>query len=159
MATPLPPQSISTQSVRASRHAHDCRALTLAAQDGLLKEGFFFIPSLGGPATIEQQLSGEGLSWLVPFVNGAPPIGWEDTAKYLVLPVLLVASQYASLQISAPPNSDDPSVQQTQAILKYLPILIGTPPPPLSAASSVDASVDCPSSGVCAHQRTPGVGM
>eukprot|EP00892_Ulva_mutabilis_P003407 jgi/Ulvmu1/1438/UM011_0168.1 len=101
------------------------RALTLAAQDGLLQEGFFFIPSLGGPATIEQQLAGEGLNWLVPFVNGAPPIGWEDTAKYLVLPVLLVLSQYASLQISSPPNSDDPSVQQTQAILKYLPILIG----------------------------------
>lgn len=113
-----------------------CRALTLAAQDGLLQEGFFFVPSLGGPATIDQQLAGQGLSWLVPFVDGAPPIGWVDTAKYLVLPIALVASQYASLAISSPPNSDDPSVQQTQAILKYLPILIGAaPPPPVAAVS------------------------
>ena len=104
------------------------RALTLAAQDGLLKEGFFFIPSLGGPTTVEQQLANQGMQWLFPFVDGQPPLGWEDTAKYLVLPVLLVASQYASLQISQPPKSDDPATQQTQAILKYIPVLIGAPP-------------------------------
>jgi YidC/Oxa1 family membrane protein insertase len=102
-----------------------CSALTLAAQDGLLNEGFFFIPSLGGPATIEQQLAGQGLNWLVPFVDGVPPLGWETTAKYLALPILLVASQYASMSISQPANSDDPSVKQTQAILRYLPIMIG----------------------------------
>jgi YidC/Oxa1 family membrane protein insertase len=104
-----------------------CRALTLAAQDGLLKEGFFFVPSLGGPATIEQQLAGQGLNWLVPFVNGEPPLGWESTVKYLALPVLLVVSQYLSMQIMQPAQSDDPSVKQTQAILKWLPLMIGAP--------------------------------
>lgn len=102
------------------------RALTLAAQDGLLSEGFFFIPSLGGPATIEQQLAGQGMSWLFPFVDGQPPLGWQVTAAYLVLPVLLVISQSASMKIMQPQSAtDDPSVQQTQAILKWLPLLIG----------------------------------
>lgn len=97
----------------------------MAAQDGLLQEGFFFVPSLGGPATIDQQLNGQGMSWLIPFVDGAPPLGWVTTLKYVALPVLLVASQYASMSISQPADSDDPSVKQTQAILKYLPIMIG----------------------------------
>lgn len=100
------------------------RALTLAAEDGLLKEGFFFIPSLAGPTTIDAQMSNQGMAWLFPFTDGAPPLGWEDTARYLVLPVLLVLSQYASMQLSQP-KTDDPSMKQTQAILRFLPIMIG----------------------------------
>ena len=33
---------------------------------------------------------GNSTAWLFPFVDGQPPIGWEDAARYLVLPVLLV---------------------------------------------------------------------
>lgn len=123
------------QSTTSQDHL-PCRALTLAAQDGLLNEGFFFIPSLGGPATIDQQLAGNGLNWLVPFVDGVPPLGWETTIKYLALPVLLVASQYASMSISQPANSDDPQVKQTQAILRYLPIMIGACHRKLSSSAS-----------------------
>ena len=39
-------------------------------------------------------------NWLFPFVNGAPPIGWHDASAYLVLPVLLVVSQYVSQKVS-----------------------------------------------------------
>jgi len=35
---------------------------------GLLTEGFFWIPSLGGPTTIAARQSGSGISWLFPFV-------------------------------------------------------------------------------------------
>lgn len=100
------------------------RALTLAAQDGLLNDSFFWIPSLGGPTTVDQQLAGTGLSWLWPFVDGQPPLGWTDTIAYLILPILLVVSQSVSQKIISPP-SDDPAQQQTQAILKYIPLLIG----------------------------------
>ena len=31
--------------------------------------------------------------------DGHPPLGWSDTLAYLVLPVLLVVSQYISVQI------------------------------------------------------------
>ncbi|GLC33769.1 hypothetical protein PLESTM_000109200 [Pleodorina starrii] len=96
-------------------------ALSNAAKAGLLTEGFFWIPSLSGPTTI-----GGGLEWLFPFQDGHPPVGWANAAAYLVMPVLLVASQYASQKIiSTTQNSNDPAQQQSQAILKFLPLMIG----------------------------------
>jgi len=41
-----------------------------------------------------------------------------------VLPVLLIVSQYASQKIISPPSTD-PQQQQTQNILKFLPLMIG----------------------------------
>ncbi|KAF8071109.1 ALB3.2 [Scenedesmus sp. PABB004] len=100
------------------------RALTKAADDGLLTSGFFWIPSLGGPTSIAARQAGSGLNWLFPFVDGAPPIGWHDAGAYLVLPVLLVVSQWASQKIVSP-QSSDPAQQQTQAILSFIPFMIG----------------------------------
>ncbi|KAL8146147.1 hypothetical protein AgCh_004034 [Apium graveolens] len=80
------------------------QALSNVANEGLLTEGFFWIPSLGGPTSIAARQSGSGVSWLIPFVDGHPPLGWHDTAAYLVLPVLLVASQYFSMEIMKPPQ-------------------------------------------------------
>ena len=65
-----------------------------------------------------------GGSWLYPLQNGAPPIGWHDASAYLVLPVLLVVSQYVSQKIISPPSTD-PNQQSTQWILKFLPLMIG----------------------------------
>jgi hypothetical protein len=69
-------------------------------------------------------LQGSGLSWLFPFVDGHPPIGWHDAGLYLVLPALLVLSQFASQKLVTPQNTD-PAQQQTQAILGFLPFMIG----------------------------------
>ena len=104
------------------------RALQLAASDGLLSEGFFFVPSLGGPTTTAQQAANQGMSWLIPFQDGAPPLGWATTGQYLILPVLLVISQYASLQISQPKGPQDPAQATTQRILKFIPLMIGASP-------------------------------
>ncbi|OEL31602.1 ALBINO3-like protein 1, chloroplastic [Dichanthelium oligosanthes] len=57
--------------------------------------------------------------------DGHPPLGWSDTSAYLVLPVLLVISQYISAQVMQPPQSNDPSQQGAQAVTKFLPLLIG----------------------------------
>jgi YidC/Oxa1 family membrane protein insertase len=150
----------------ASHHHRHPRALTKAADDGLLTAGFFWIPSLGGPtdmaarqavraasftgasASARAQLAahthsstmpalrrlhlvhtpqGSGLAWLFPFVDGAPPIGWHDAVSYLILPVLLIISQWASQKLVTPPNND-PAQQQTQAILGFLPLMIGESP-------------------------------
>lgn len=80
------------------------QALSNVANEGLLTEGFFWIPSLGGPTTIAARQSGAGISWLFPLVDGHPPLGWHDTAAYLVLPVLLVVSQYVSMELMKPPQ-------------------------------------------------------
>ena len=34
--------------------------------------------------------AGAGIGWLYPLVDGAPAVGWEMAARYLVLPALLV---------------------------------------------------------------------
>ncbi|EYU30591.1 hypothetical protein MIMGU_mgv1a006893mg [Erythranthe guttata] len=102
------------------------RALSNVADEGLLTEGFFWIPSLSGPTTIAARQTGSGTSWLFPFIDGHPPLGWSDTLAYLVLPVLLVISQYVSIQIMQPPQqSNDPNVKTSQAITKLLPLMIG----------------------------------
>ncbi|CAK9188305.1 unnamed protein product [Ilex paraguariensis] len=101
------------------------QALSNVANEGLLTEGFFWIPSLGGPTTIAARQSGSGISWLFPFVDGHPPLGWHDTAAYLVLPVLLVVSQYVSMEIMKPPQTDDPAQKNTLLVFKFLPIMIG----------------------------------
>ncbi|KAF8708764.1 hypothetical protein HU200_030151 [Digitaria exilis] len=61
----------------------------------------------------------------VILLDGHPPLGWSDTLAYLVLPVLLVISQYISAQVMQPPQSNDPSQQGAQAVTKFLPLLIG----------------------------------
>eukprot|EP00250_Pteridium_aquilinum_P018578 c24124_g1_i1 orf=245-1714(+) len=101
------------------------RALSNVATEGLLTEGFFWIPSLSGPTSIAARQSGSGITWLFPFVDGQPPLGWGDTIAYLVLPVLLVISQFVSMQLMQTPQSDDPNQKNTQIILKFLPLMIG----------------------------------
>lgn len=101
------------------------QALSNVANEGLLTEGFFWIPSLGGPTSIAARQSGSGISWLFPFVDGHPPLGWHDTAAYLVLPVLLIVSQYVSMEIMKPPQTDDPAQKNTLLIFKFLPLMIG----------------------------------
>ncbi|KAG8387818.1 hypothetical protein BUALT_Bualt02G0060700 [Buddleja alternifolia] len=101
------------------------QALSNVANEGLLTEGFFWIPSLGGPTSIAARQSGSGISWLFPFVDGHPPLGWHDTAAYLVLPVLLVLSQYVSMEIMKPPQTDDPAQKNTLLVFKFLPLMIG----------------------------------
>ncbi|KAK7312478.1 hypothetical protein VNO77_36370 [Canavalia gladiata] len=100
------------------------QALSNVANEGLFTEGFFWIPSLGGPTTIAARQSGAGISWLFPFVDGHPPLGWQDTAAYLVLPILLVVSQYISMEIMKPPETD-PSQKTSLLVFKFLPLMIG----------------------------------
>lgn len=102
------------------------RALSNVANEGLLTEGFFWIPSLAGPTTIAARQTGGGTTWLFPFTDGHPPLGWSDTLAYLVLPVLLVASQYISVQLMQPAQqSNDPNLKSSQALTKLLPLMIG----------------------------------
>jgi len=97
------------------------RSLLNLAKADKLTESFLWLPSLEGPVADYTQ----GISWLKDnWVDGHPPLGWHDTLCYLVLPVLLVISQYASTALLTP-KTDDPAQQQSQAILKFLPLMIG----------------------------------
>jgi YidC/Oxa1 family membrane protein insertase len=51
-------------------------------------------------------------------------MGWENTIPFLILPVFLVISQFASMQLMQPKNQD-PEQQQANFVLKLLPLMIG----------------------------------
>ena len=108
------------------------RALSNVAADGTLADGFYWIPSLSGPTSVAAQRAGTGTAWLLPLdpITHAPPGGWAAAAPYLVLPVLLVAAQYASSAIISPaPTADkddtSPGALAGKALVGGLPLMVG----------------------------------
>ena len=63
-------------------------------------------------------------SLLLNRVDGTPPLGWDDTLAFLILPLFLVISQFVSMELMQP-KTTDPTQQQTNVILKVLPLMIG----------------------------------
>ncbi len=88
-------------------------ALIQLSNEGLLTDGFFWIPSLAGPVSYEQA----SIEWL-----------WSSdmltVISYLILPVLLVVSQMYMQQMLTPPTTD-PQQQQIQQMMKFMPLMFG----------------------------------
>eukprot|EP00667_Euglena_gracilis_P006530 EG_transcript_6586 len=88
------------------------RALRDLAAENLLDQPFLFLPSLEGP--VFDLPATELSSWLTS--GTLPP---NEVAAYLALPVMLVASQYASTALQKVPG------QETPAWVNYLPLMTG----------------------------------
>jgi YidC/Oxa1 family membrane protein insertase len=106
------------------------RGVRLLAMDGKLDEPFLWIPSLQGPVTAESDY--RGMDWLIQgWVDGVPPLGWETTLAFLVMPVALVLGQSLTMKALQPPVDENQSdeereqMEKTQGILKFLPLMIG----------------------------------
>lgn len=56
------------------------------------------------PPSLFPNQQGAGMSWLFPFVDGHPPIGWANAGAYLAMPILLILSQYATMKLVSPPQ-------------------------------------------------------
>lgn len=93
------------------------QSLTQLSHEGLLYEGFLWIPSLAGP--VVDQTGGIGWLWPLP-----PSIGWASALAYLVLPVLLVVSQFYMQQMMTPPNPD-PQQASMNSMMKIMPLMFG----------------------------------
>lgn len=98
------------------------RALINLSNEGLLNEGFFWIPSLAGP--VSTQGASFPPEWIWPLVGGVPPLGWSATIAYLILPILLVVSQVYMQQMMTPPSTD-PQQQSMQQVMKFMPLMFG----------------------------------
>lgn len=94
------------------------RALIELSHEGLLYEGFLWIPSLAGPVVGMDRWP----TWI--FFWGPEFIGWGPALAYLVLPVLLVASQFYMQQMMTPPSTD-PQQASMQQMMKFMPIMFG----------------------------------
>jgi YidC/Oxa1 family membrane protein insertase len=108
------------------------RALINGSLDGAFTEPFFIVPSLGGPTYDTFAGNTGGISWLWPFdpVTHAPPIGWPSAQKYLVLPTLLVVSQYVTSVILPPTQPEDgekenQTAENVKVLTKVLPLFVG----------------------------------
>lgn len=96
------------------------RAVLSLAKENKLNEPFLWLPNLEGP-TYGADPS-HASDWLFSgWVNGAPSLGWDDTLAFLTIPVILVLSQFASMQIMTPKVEG----QEQPAFVKFLPLLIG----------------------------------
>jgi YidC/Oxa1 family membrane protein insertase len=95
------------------------RAVLDLAKEDKLNEGFLWLPSLEGPVYDADPTKGS--QWLFNWVDGAPALGWDDTLAFLVLPVLLVISQFVSMELMTPKDQQ----QQGNIVLKLLPLMIG----------------------------------
>lgn len=106
------------------------RSVLNLALNNKIDQSFFWIPSLEGPTFAE----GRGLGWLLgneefglSWVDGVPPLGWETTALYCVVPIALVFTQALSLSLTTPKptGEEDASAKRLMLTLKFLPLLIG----------------------------------
>merc|ERR1712183_819232 len=78
------------------------RAVLDLANNNKLDEAFLWLPSLEGPVYGADPTKGS--AWLFDgWVNGVPSLGWEETIGFLVLPVVLVVSQFLSMELMATP--------------------------------------------------------
>ena len=96
------------------------RAVLDLAKENKLDEPFLWLPNLEGPVYGADPTKGS--AWLFEgWSNGAPSLGWDDTIAFLILPVFLVVSQFVSMEIMTPKDSQ----QQGNVVLKLLPLMIG----------------------------------
>jgi len=99
------------------------RAINSLAQKNVhFKEPFLWIPSLSGPVDAGQP----SLDWLTKSQfpdHFEPLIGWEQAGRYLILPAMLVVSQFFTQQQASPNQA------QQQGPLQYVtnvfPFIIG----------------------------------
>jgi YidC/Oxa1 family membrane protein insertase len=110
------------------------RGIRNLAQDGVLKEPFLWIPSLEGPVSPPDF---KGMDWLTQgweTIDGipTPQLGWETTLAFLIMPVILVLGQSLTMRVMTPAvdtetmsEQEAQTADQTQGILKFLPLLIG----------------------------------
>lgn len=96
------------------------RAILNLAKEDKLEESFLWLPNLEGPTYGADPAHGS--DWILKnWVDGAPTLGWDDTAAFLTIPVILVISQFLSMQLMQPKVEG----QEQPAILKVLPLMIG----------------------------------
>jgi len=100
------------------------RAVFTLAKENKLDESFLWLPSLEGP--VYGADPAHGTDWILKNWDGTTPsLGWHDTLAFLSLPIMLVVSQLISQELMQPKPAPGAPQSDTNAILKFLPFLIG----------------------------------
>jgi len=100
------------------------RAVLNLASENRLDEPFLWLPSLEGP-TYGAAL-GKGNDWLTKgLVDGVPSLGWANTAAFLTIPIILVASQAVSIELNKKGQTAEQMAQTDNIVFKLLPLFLG----------------------------------
>merc|ERR1719440_879762 len=76
------------------------KSINYLTEADALEEPFLWLPNLEGPT-----FGNRGMDWITNFSewhDGAPPLGWDNTIRFLALPVILVVTQKVSLELNKP---------------------------------------------------------
>lgn len=100
------------------------RAVLALAKQDKLNEPFLFLPNLEGPTYGADPAQAN--EWITKgWVDGVPSLGWEDTIAFLILPVFLVVTQFASMQLMQPQPGPDGTAPEQPFFVKLLPLMFG----------------------------------
>jgi YidC/Oxa1 family membrane protein insertase len=78
---------------------------------------FFIIPDLHCPSCSQWP---SGVGWLWPFKDGQPPVGWETALPYLILPVLLIATQLIMQKLTPTATAGGGNQAQTMGTISIV---------------------------------------
>jgi len=99
------------------------RAVLALAKDDKLNEPFLWLPSLEGP--VYGADPAHGSDWIMQGWNDfQPALGWSDTLAFLSIPVILIISQFLSMELMQPKNPDG-TAPEANPVIKFLPLVIG----------------------------------
>lgn len=100
------------------------RAVLALAKDNALDESFLWLPSLEGP-TYGAEL-GKGNDWLTKSLfELTPPLGWENTAAFATIPLILIATQAVSIELNKQGQTPEQQAQTDNLVFKLLPLMLG----------------------------------
>lgn len=99
------------------------RSLSNLVAEGKLSEPFLWLPSLEGPI-----YGKASLDWFTSIFTLNPKLGWEDTLRFLSLPLILIVTQSTTSKLLQPPR--DPNAasseqdQLAQNLVTFLPFIV-----------------------------------
>lgn len=99
------------------------RAVFNLAKEDKLNEPFLWLPNLEGPVYGADPTKAS--AWLLEgWTDAGPSLGWHDTIAFLSIPLILVVSQFLSINLMKPKDAPE-SDQSNQIIYKVLPFMVG----------------------------------
>jgi YidC/Oxa1 family membrane protein insertase len=102
------------------------RCLSNQVAEGKLNEGFLWLPSLEAP--IYGGTASNWFSSIFTTFGTRPALGWHDTALYLTLPAILIATQTVSTKFLKPAREPGAELtdqeKQSDQIANFLPFMI-----------------------------------
>ena len=65
------------------------------------------------------------MAYFIRTASGAPALGWEDTAAFLSIPIILIITQILSIELNKKGQTPEQLAQTDNIVFKLLPLFLG----------------------------------